>query len=388
MDGLKKQRNQHGGDIYTGNPENTGIAGDLNSAIIDLSSNINPGELPGAVYEQLPAILERARHYPDLEYRALRQTLANYLNQLCGPISQTEIFTAGMITPGNGASEVTDHLISLFARLLIPVPSFTEYEASALRHGLAMEFIPVYADLKPDGSTMAAARGKAFFDTIAGKMNRDTLLILTNPNNPDGQVLDKRAFCAYLQTAQAAGWHTLVDETFGEYLPREEMILDLLPQFPNLIVVKALTKFFGLPGLRLGYAVSAKETLQRQLEARQTPWSVGTFDEAIATIMLGDEAFLIKSQADNRANRAYLQEKLEERGLFAQVFPSRANFVMAELSPRFISAAGLTRFLRQAGILIRPLSDMRGLRGEFVRIAVKEKSKTDRLILRLGQLKK
>ena len=244
MDGLKKQRNQHGGDIYTGNPENTGNDGDLNSAIIDLSSNINPGELPGAVYEQLPAILERARHYPDLEYRALRQTLANYLNRLCGPIRETEIFTAGMITPGNGASEVTDHLISLFARVLIPVPSFTEYEASALRHGLAMEFIPVYADLKPDGSTMAAARGKAFFDTIAGKMNRDTLLILTNPNNPDGQVLDKRAFCAYLQTAQRQAGIPWWMRPW-RISAKEEMI----PTSPisHSIVVVALTKFFCLP---------------------------------------------------------------------------------------------------------------------------------------------
>lgn len=368
------KRSTHGGDIYTGSEGVT---------FTDLSSNINPGCIPEEVFEKLPEILEKARAYPDLEYRKLKEGLSIYLTGLCEGTDFNNKVTPEMIIVGNGASEVTDKYISLFKRIVLPVPSFKEYELSADRYGIETEYLNVYPDQKPDDATIKRSRGNSFFKRIESEMREGSLLILTNPNNPDGQKLDITELTQYLEIAEKNSWFTLVDETFGEYLDNSNMALNLTGRFKNLAVVKALTKFFCLPGLRLGYLISKNKDLLTLLDGLQTPWSVGTFEENIALIMLRDKSFRVKSVAENEKNKAYLLEKLKNNDFLSEVYHSDSNFVMLRLREDCGTAKKLAQFLRSKNILVRELSDMQGLSGEYIRIAVKEKEKTDLLIVNL-----
>ncbi|MFB0919004.1 MAG: histidinol-phosphate transaminase [Clostridiaceae bacterium] len=368
------KRSTHGGDIYTGSE---GVI------FTDLSSNINPGSIPGEVYEKLPEMLEMARAYPDLEYKRLKEGLSKYLTSLSEGTEYKNNITSEMIIVGNGASEVTDKYISLFKRIVLPVPSFKEYELSANRYGIDTAYIDIYPDKEPRDTTIKDSRGKSFFERIKKEMNPGSLLILTNPNNPDGQKLKITDLIDYLEAAEKQSWFTLIDETFGEYLGNSDMALNLTGRFNNLAVVKAMTKFFCLPGLRLGYMVTKNQDLLSRLDQLQTPWSVGTFEENIALIMLKDKAFRAESIAENEKNKAYLLENIKNIDFFSEVYHSDSNFVMLRLRENCGTAKKLAHFLRSKNILVRELSDMQGLSGDYIRIAVKDREKTDLLLVNL-----
>lgn len=363
----ERSRSGHGGDIYS----------DRSRQWLDLSANINPHPLPSALYEALPGLLESARAYPDIEYTDLRRDLAAYAGRLGG----VEL-SPDWIIPGNGAVEILDKALAAAGGVLIVRPCFSEYELSCLRHGIPYKVLdrPV---------TGEACLGEPLFAKIRTLIESDPpgpgridTVILCNPNNPDGKRYDKAAVERFLTDAPQAGLRLIVDETFGEYLEDDAMLLPLVKNHENLLVVKALTKFFGLPGVRLGYAITGDGAWRGAIRRGLVTWNVGAFAQGIARILLNESDFIAGSRADNRTVRADLAAGLEQNRLIEAVYPSQANFLMirSQVLPFLLQG------LRQRGILIRDLGGMPALGPGFARIAVKDRSSADRLLAALGEL--
>lgn len=348
MDSLNKTRSGHGGDIYS----------DPSRTYLDLSANINPHPLPPRVYEELPRLLEQARAYPDIEYRALRRDLAAYASRLARVSIPPD-----WIIPGNGAVELLDKAIAAFRHGLVVRPAFSEYELSFLRHGIPCQTLD--RTLSETG-ILGRELTRAILDRLESDRSLDGL-VLCNPNNPDGARWDPSAFRELAGSCRELGVAILLDETFGEYLAEDTMLLPLTLEYDNLMVVKALTKFFGLPGVRLGYLIAADDARRRRIQHQLTTWNVGAFAQGIAHILLEDEDFSRRSREENGAARQELADLLQSGGYFRRIYPSGANFLLAvdPAMPR------LTQALRQEGILIRDLSNMPGLGPGYARIAVK-----------------
>lgn len=364
---LIKKRSNHGGDIYS-DPERDWL---------DLSANINPRPFPKGLYEALPGILEEARAYPDIEYQELREDLAAYAGRLTGsPIDPA------WIIPGNGAVEILDKSISGAHRALIVQPCFSEYELSCLRHGIPYEVL-----LREPSE--AVCLEDDFFDLLDIRVNesiqrkeRIDLVVLCNPNNPDGKYYDRNAFESFLRGLKGSGVRIMVDETFGEYLEEDKMLLSLVTDHEDLLIVKAMTKFFGLPGVRLGYGITRTVSWKRAITDRLTTWNVGAFDQRITRLLVKEEKFIEGSRNDNRETRQYLFEALGKTGHFDVVYPSSASFIMVYRE----NMAGLLHELKLRGILLRDLINMAGLGPGYARIAVKDRSHADALLRALADM--
>lgn len=367
-DPLIKKRAGHGGDIYS----------DPSRRWLDLSANINPGAFPAALYEALPHILEEARAYPDIEYRKLREDLAAY----AGRPGQVSIDPAWII-PGNGAVEILDRGIAAAGRVLLVQPCFSEYELSCIRHGIPYEVLTrePSQELCLEEGFFAALQAR-LTGSLEGQDPID-LVVLCNPNNPDGKRYGREAFRAFLGALQGTGVRVMVDETFGEYLEDEEMLMPLIKEYEDLLVVKALTKFFGLPGVRLGYGITRSKGWRSAITDRLTTWNVGTFAQGIARLLIQEEGFIESSRDDNRATRRYLYGELTKTGLFDEVYPSAASFIMVYRE----EMATLIHELESRGILIRDLTNMAGLGPGYARIAVKDRVHAAGLLRALADIR-
>ncbi len=360
-DPLIKKRAGHGGDIYS----------DESRDWLDLSANINPGAFPPRLYEALPGILEQARAYPDIEYRRLRKDLAAY----AGAFGQISI-DPDWILPGNGAVEILDRAIASAGRVLLVAPCFSEYELSCLRHSIPYEtFIRTLSTEVVLGAELFAALQEKLREGCLQQAPFD-LIVLCNPNNPDGKRYDVVAFASFLAAQKGTGVRVMVDETFGEYLEDEEMLLPFVRDYEGFMVVKALTKFFGLPGVRLGYGITRSEAWRRAITDRLTTWNVGSFAQGIAGILIKEAGFIAASRRDNRETRRYLYEALRDSGCFDLVYPSAASFIMVYRNDMELLIHGL----KHRGILIRDLSNMAGLGPGYARIAVKDRAHAEALV--------
>lgn len=364
-----KDRSQHGGNIYNN---------ELNrEKIVELSSNINPMALPKSIYDALPSILDKAKNYPDIEYVELLESIANYLNRLIND----SFIDKNMICLGNGATELIEAIISLNKSILIPVPSFYEYQRSANKYNVKMNFIYKYNNLDNINLDLNILDDEVFLKIENNIENFDSL-ILCNPNNPDGSKINIKYLEKLLINNKSKLF--IIDETFGEYLEIGDMVLPLVKKHDNLIVIKALTKFFGLPGCRLGYAISNNKELLEKVNEKLPIWNINTFSEEIAKLMFLEEEYIKSSIIENKINHAYLFNRLNEDALLEKVFISSSDFIMVydRKMPEIVE------FLKKKNILIRSLSNMEGLNEYFSRIAVKEKEKTDILINALKEFRK
>ena len=163
-----------------------------------------------------------------------------------------------------------------------------------------------------------------------------------------------------------------VDECF---LSLSDGGVDLTPSlsdFPQLFILKAFTKSFGMAGLRLGYGLSADEALLRKMSAAVPPWNVSTLAQAAGVAALGDAEFLEKNRTIIRAERPWLEEKLRKFGFW--VCPSQVNYIL------FRGDVGLTERLRARGVAIRDCANFEGLTSGWYRVAVRQYEENEQLI--------
>ena len=312
--------------------------------IIDFSANINPLGTP----VQLKELSELIEHYPEPDSSSLKKLLA-----------KIHSLRPENITIGNGSIE----LIYLLPRVLpikkvmIPIPSFSEYEFASLACG----FKPVFA--------------KQDIETLKKKVTNNSLVFLCNPNNPTGKLFESSQIEGLLSVCQKKSSYLVIDEAFIDFTLKADSFIRRAGHLSNLIVLRSLTKIYALAGLRIGYAVASKGMISR-LSSCQYPWNVNSFALAAAKKALGDKAYLKKTRTLIKKEKKYLWDNLRLiKGI--EVFESEANYFLCKLKTG--TAASLKKKLLKKNILIRDCSNFRGLDKTYFRVAVRKRSENKKL---------
>lgn len=358
-------RDHHGGDIYAAARELSRSP----SRLIDFSASINPlGPSKQAIRAAAKA-LPLACHYPDATCHDLVTALA----------SRWKLDPAHVVI-GNGSSELIHLLPRALAirHALILGPTFSEYERAVTHAAGRVTYLHA---MRKDGYQIPLTQARKALRTTRSRV--DTLF-LCNPNSPTGQVASAKDILALADMAARRKVWVVVDETFVDYCEAYS-VLSAIARNSRLLVLRSFTKFYALPGLRVGYLAGSPEAVAR-VRRLQAPWSVNTLAQTAAQTALEDRRHAQRSLAFMHRERARLDKALGAiPGL--HVFPSAANFLLVELPPS-MPAAYVAQTLRQQGLLIRDCSAIHGLTDRTIRIAVRTTAENKRLVTALCQILK
>ena len=344
----------HGGNIYG------------NEIEYDFSVNLNPLGPPDAVREALAAALNHVEEYPDPEYRELRRALANY-RQLAEE----------QLVLGNGASELIPGIIRALApkTCMVTAPCYSGYEtalkAAAPSCRIHRIFLREENDFTlPENICQEIARVKP------------NLLILTNPNNPNGKRISANRLRTIADACRTAGTVLLMDECFlalsgGD----EDSLIHRIGEegLPPTMVLRAFTKTFAIPGVRLGYAVCSG-SLAARIQRELPEWNLSVFAQYAGLAALEPSGYMAASVEMIAQEREYLTAELKKLGI--RVFLSDANYILFQSRDR-----ELHRKLLDKGILIRDCRDYHGLTAGFYRAAVRTRRENTALLRCLRNIK-
>ena len=350
----------HGGNVYAPSPSGTWL---------DFSANINPLGLAPAVRAAIAENIDGVVNYPDPEARELKAALAEHYQ-----------VPRERLVLGNGAAE----LFYLFLNtvrpkaVLVPVPSFSEYERSALAAGAKVEYfpLPLASGLSLD---MAALAGEA-------RRSGAEVVIVGNPNNPTGQLLETAELEGFLRATEDMAkppW-LLVDESFLDFRRDGEFYRarGLLETYGRLFIVQSLTKFYALPGLRLGFGIGSQE-LVRKLELSKDVWNVNYLAQKAGVAALRQQAYACETVKLVEEERRFVFEGLSKfKGIVP--YPPTVNFLLLRLEN--MSSVDFAAAMRQQGILVRDCSNYPGLDECHVRVAVKNRQDNEKLLAAVAEV--
>ena len=333
----------HGADINSA-AELYGLEADK---IIDFSSNINPF-IVDSMDKIVAAGVCSLQKYPDIKYRRLRKNISDYLG-----------VDDSYIIPGNGATEIIYLLMrNLRGRLAIINPTFSEYRKGAELAGLSV--VDFVMDWKKDF--------KLDLDEIYRRKDEFDSIFICNPNNPDGSV---REIKKLLEFAEKEGKLLIVDETFIEFADSEKdrSLVNMVEKSKNLFIIRAVTKFFGIPGIRLGYGISSNRELLQKMYDEKEPWTINSFADSASDFIFKEEEYIRKSKEYFSKERVCMINEINKiDGIKA--FNSDANFILVRFENRNVLDVK-ENLLKRAGLLIRDASNFIGLDSSFARVAIK-----------------
>ena len=332
----------------------------LGSEPLDFSANINPLGWP-PLTDVLCAEMEKLGHYPDNRYLEFRTAAAAYVG-----------VDAENIVPGNGSSEI----IRLFAEAtlddgdlaVIPFPTFGEYENQSRLFGAQIH----RTDLDLDGYVR--------IDDITLKDAK--VLFLCNPNNPTGLLLPKSRIEELARRCEHSETFLLVDEAFIELSDPDQSVVALAPKMEYLVVMRSLTKSFGVPGLRLGFGVSGSELTEIMNRAR-IPWSISSIASAAAVQLFKQTDHLKKARELISSELVWLSDELAKLGLKPE--RSMVNFILVNIERCGLSSSELADRMIAEGILIRDCKSF-GLGERYIRVAVRNRGENARLVAALQRV--
>ncbi|GBF76538.1 threonine-phosphate decarboxylase [Paenibacillus sp. 598K] len=348
----------HGGDLRTA----AELYGHAPDAFLDYSANMNPYGPPTGVRMAILDYAERIAAYPDPAVR-----------ELTSMIARQHGIAAECVLVGNGAAE----LIELAARLTgagptgLTAPCFGEYADAVRKAGGRIERLALSPE---DGFALSRER----LESSGLPVNR---WLLGSPNNPTGRLLDRDVVATLL----ARGDQLILDEAFMDFVPEAEAYTWLMEaaESEQLLVIRSMTKFYAVPGIRLGYIVGSPQRIAA-LRELQTPWSVNSLAEAVGCAVLEDAAYAERTLAWLPAERAWLVAGLRQLGL--TVYDSAANYVLVRIPSSWrLFAAELQTMLGRRGVLIRDASRYPGLSEGYLRLAVRLREDNERLLTELEQ---
>ncbi|WP_049988828.1 threonine-phosphate decarboxylase CobD [Natrinema salifodinae] len=323
--------------------------GEPDQDVLDFSANTNP-RTPEGVDDVYAAALEESRRYPDDDYSEFRAAAAEFVG--CEP---TQVIpTPGGLAAIRLAMELT---LEPGDEALVPYPSFGEYAREVRLQGATPRFVR-YDDLPDLGPTTLEACA---------------LAVICTPNNPTGDAIGPDTLAAFAAECADAGTTLLVDEAFLGFTDRASAA-----EFgrENVVVARSLTKLFGLPGLRAGFAVATGERRDALATARRA-WSLGTPAARVGAHCLRRDEFVRETRERVARERERMADAL---GTEFDVHPSDAPYLLCDVGDRDV--ATVIADARADGVAIRDATTFRGL-DSHVRVAVKDRNATDRLLAAL-----
>ena len=431
----------HGGDVYR------------RAVDLDYSVNINPLGMPPRACAAAKHGVDQSTAYPDWKVEKLRDAVVSFLNRKfavvvssAGANADIGVPSAGMradatatgastgatvpvpgeietqearvvapewISFGNGAADLIYRLMQVLRpqQVVVAAPAFAEYSVAAERVGA--QLVPVYLSEADDFSFTPAVEA-AFIHAIE-KAPSGSAVFLCNPNNPDGNVIRGEVLQRIAARCEARCSWLLVDECFLPFL-RSEIHYSMVPSlraFEHLVILRAFTKIYGMPGLRLGYMLTAAQALTDAVRATMTPWEINLPAQLAGVAALEETEFVEKTRALIRAERAFLVQTLPTLPYVEKVYVpvSDANFILfrtaltqpdcpdgrvrnselkSESDPcvsgnRTVFAShsvDLKSLLLDRGVLIRACGNYEGLDARYYRICVRTHEENLELIRR------
>lgn len=353
-----------------------GHGGDVESAALrfglkpgqftDFSANINPLGPPPGMLEGLRAALPEIIRYPDPGHRALLSLLAE----------RHRVQQAG-ICVGNGAAEIMALILLAVAPSKVGVvqPCFSEYETLSRQFGAEVHAVCGTAELDY----------RAEPEQIVKLVASSDLVFLGQPNNPNGVQYGVRQLRQLAEAAERHGTYFVIDEAFIDFIPPEQRqsLLPELERYPHVILVRSMTKFYAIPGLRLGYGIAHPE-MAAAMRSKQVTWSVNILALRAGEISLqAGEEYESATIAAIAAEREYLRTELVCMG--CEVTPGEANYLLLRL-PEPWTAGTMQEALGRRGVLVRSCAMYPGLGGSHIRVAVKDRAANAILIREMEQV--
>jgi threonine-phosphate decarboxylase len=347
---------EHGGNIYAAS-QKTGIPEDR---ILDFSASVNPLGVPKSVAVTIRENIKNLPNYPEPFAEQLSLHLGRHLG-----------IDARSIICGNGSTELIYLVIRALdpEKVLIPAPTFSEYERAC---GMQRETRVVRYGLRRENNF------DLNLDEFIAAMDGCNMAFICNPNNPTGRLLTRDEALKIAHAAERLHCCLVVDEAFIDFVPEHSVITDV-ERNPYLIVLRSLTKFYALSGLRIGYGVFPGALIERVKKYKE-PWTVNTLAQRAGMAAIKDTSYETETFGVLRKGKKFLENGLNELGI--EYVPSAINYYLIRLK----NAQEVIVSLRGKGILVRDCSNFAGLDGSYIRIAVKSVRNNALLLKELSAL--
>lgn len=353
MQSLKN--NSHGGNVWP-------YIRQKKNRLIDFSVNTGPLGPSARVKNIIAKNIDKISLYPEPASERLKKRLASFHR-----------ISAENILMGNGSVE----LIYLIPRIikgkgvLIDAPAFSEYEFAARAAGKNPVFI----------IRRQADNFKTDLNKLTRNIPRAGLVFICNPNNPTASLVTRKEILTLLKECEKNKSILAIDEAFIDFACGRAGT-GLIAETVNskyLLILRSLTKFFSIPGLRLGYLIGHTFLINR-ISGLQYPWNISSLAQIAGEEAVKDKKYIKQTKDCVRQEKKYLFNELIKIKEI-QIYPSEANFFLCRLNnPKMNMASRLRSILLKKGILIRDCANFRGLDNSFFRIAVKTREESSKLI--------
>jgi threonine-phosphate decarboxylase len=332
--------------------------------LIDFSANINPDGPDPSVLATLKASLEDLSvltSYPDLEEVALKSVIAVY-----SAVSPENIVVANGFIP---LLECALHTLKI-KRCVLPVPAFVEYRRSLERCGVEIK------------QHLLTPSSNFEYDVRALLDGGHDAILLANPQNPSGILASKETVIDLVRRSSDRNITVFLDEAFIDYAPLHSLTPDV-EQFKNLIVFRSVTKFHGIPGLRVAYA-AANQALATSLNQSLPPWPITTLASRAVAAAMENHTSAARTLQLNNTRRTQLSAGLTVQGI--QVYPSAGNYLLFKLPLRISLSRFWERMIREHRIVLRDCSNYDCLPPGHLRCAVRTERENEKLIAAIREI--
>lgn len=350
----------HGGNIYDDSPSGM--------RWLDFSANINPLGLSEAVKKAIADSIDEIVHYPDPSGKKLKEAISAHYG-----VDVSEIVL------GNGAAELFYVLMHTIRprKILLPVPSFSEYERAAISSGASVDY---FSMLPEEGFRLNQEK------LIENTANYDAVF-LGNPNNPTGCLLESDFIIRLVESAPETT--IIIDESFLDFLQSDDgySVRNLVSRYQNLVVIASLTKFYAVPGLRLGFGLMNGQ-LVKTIDVQKDPWNVNLLAQKAGIAALSDGKYQTKTRNFVDAEKEYLLLSLKQLNMGIKLFTSTVNFILMDIQKCIlqhsksdrITAAEVAAAYRENGVLVRNCDNYPLLGDTYIRIAVRTREENNRFL--------
>ncbi|USP12565.1 threonine-phosphate decarboxylase CobD [Vibrio gazogenes] len=325
--------------------------------ILDFSANINPLGMPQSLRDAIISQVTCVERYPDIDYQHLHQAIArHHAVQINRPDSD---FPASYVIAGNGATELIFQWVQQTQprRALIVEPTFAEYRQALTRIGCDIERF-----------VLVEQEGFAVTERLLAALHEGLdCLFLCTPNNPTGLMPPPALLQRILNRSAELGIQLFVDESFIDFLPQHRGLADVLDRYPNLFLLRSMTKFYAIPGLRLGYLLSANQPMLAALRDTREPWTINAFAALAGDILLQDHTYAQQTYHWLQREQHTLYQGLSQFPALT-VYPPTANYIFFRLNQADFD---LQHALMQHNILIRHCANYHGLSAQYYRVAIR-----------------
>ncbi len=343
---------QHGGDVYR------------NRIAIDFSINVNPLGLAPRVKQALIDSMDSWERYPDPNYEALRQSIAEYYY-----VEKKSVLC------GNGAAELIFLLVQWRKpkKALVLAPTFSEYEQALHTYGSEV----LYHNLNPNENFQVD------IERLSMCLTKEIdVFFLCNPNNPTGLTLNREEVKKIADICKKNEIILVVDECFCELTknPDQYSFVSELKDYKNVMILKAFTKTYAMAGIRLGFIISYHSELMKCMEEGRQPWSISIPAQVAGVVALKEADYVLQARAVIEEGRNYLRKSLENLGFL--VYDSKSNYLFFKDEQK----RDLYNMLLNKGMLIRKCENYHGLDKGYFRISIRTPNENKQLVEALSEV--